>query len=102
MSRDLVLSTAAERLRKLALEELFSRAERFGKVFIFSSDSALPPNCYRCRIEFRSIPGTTLEASSEFKRPLLDALLEAIDRAERIVEAYGGGVASQSEKLGRL
>lgn len=82
------VSPQSERLRALTVEQLFERAESFGNVGIFSSRGKRPPNCYKCSIEFESIPGTSLEAKSEFGRSLPDALIEAIDRAERIVEKF--------------
>lgn len=85
----LVLSSRGERLRSLSLEELFSHAEQFGRVHIYSSEKTAPPSRYHARIEFDSIPGTSLKASSEFKLPIAQALMQAIDRAEQIVAAYG-------------
>jgi len=82
------ISRKGDALEALTLEQLFKRAEMFGKVRIYSSDSKPPPDCYACKIKFNSIPGTSVEASSEFNRPLADALIEAIIRAEKIVEKY--------------
>lgn len=88
MGEVIALSKEGEHLRSLTVEQLFEEAERFGNVVIFSSDRERPPACYRCKIEFDSIPGTRLEAKSEFNRTLPDALIEAIDRAKRIVETW--------------
>lgn len=75
-------------LKAMTLEELFAEAEKFGDVYIFSDRSKPNPNCYRAQIEFQSIPGTTLEASSDRGLSIKTALMQAIDRSKRIVEAY--------------
>lgn len=88
MSNKLSISPQCERLRTLSLEHLFAQAETFGAVMIHGSRDVRPPDCYSCKISFDSIPGTNVEARSEFGRSLPDALIEAIDRATRIAEAY--------------
>ena len=86
---DLGLSGDIDRFSRLTLEQLFGYAEQFGRVYIFSSDSAAPPECYSATIEFNSIPGVALKATSEFKLPLSFALMQAIDRAEQVAATYG-------------
>jgi hypothetical protein len=88
MSKIVTTSRTGEQLDELTLEQLFTRAEMFGNVRIHSSKNHRPPACYHCTIEFESIPGTSVTAESEFRRTLPDSLIEAITRAEKIVEKY--------------
>ncbi len=75
-------------LKALDLHELFLRAEAFGNLRIHSSRGDKPPNCYAAFIEFDSIPGTSVEAKSDFRMDICSAVIQAVDRAERIVENY--------------
>ena len=85
---EICISPNGERLKALTLVDLFRHAEKFGNLTIYSSALKPPPECYRAAIQFESIPGTKLVARSEFKRSIEFALIEAIDRAERIVGNY--------------
>ena len=78
----------AERLKGLTLEELFEAAAKFGAISVYSSDTEPHPDRYRVKIQFDSIPGTKVEATSEFGQNIFMAFIQAIDRAERIVEQY--------------
>lgn len=75
-------------LRELALVDLLRRAEAFGNVRVHSSRESPPPECYTVNIEFDSVPGTSVRASSEFGMEIHEAFIQAIDRAERIVKKY--------------
>ena len=65
----------------LSLEELIAQAEGFGEVNIFGSTNG---SGYCARIKFRTLQGISLEASSEYRLPIKEALIGAIERAEVI------------------
>jgi hypothetical protein len=67
------------------LEDLIATAESYGKVKMWGSEPA--PNGarhYSVDIEFSTVKGIKLQASSEYGLPLNAALRQAIDRAEVI------------------
>jgi len=68
------------------LEQLWARAEAYGRVGVFSSTtrSMARGGLYRVDIEFATITGINLAAKSEFDMPLRDALQQAIERAKTI------------------
>lgn len=78
----------AKRLKELTLEQLFDEAAKYGAIGVYSSLDEKHPNRYRVKLVFDSIPGTSVEAASEFGLQIHDAFIQAIDRAERIVEQY--------------
>lgn len=59
-----------------------------GRVRIFASDVATPPNLYCCTIKFLTVSGTVLEAQSEFRQTLPDALKQAIAKAHEIKACF--------------
>lgn len=71
-------------LNELSLADLWSEAEVYGAVRVYSNIKEKPPACYRVTIEFRTMDGMNLEASSEFNMPLGAALVMAIERARKI------------------
>lgn len=77
-----------EHLSELTLEQLFERAEKFGRIHVYSAKHTAPPARYNVSIKFDSIPGTEVEASSDFRLTIYDAFVMAISRAESIVAAY--------------
>lgn len=79
-------------LTALSLRDLFTEAEKYGNVGIFSDASLPPPYCYKCNISFESIPGTSVQASSDYKMSIEDALVLAVHRAKKIAEHYSGKI----------
>lgn len=68
----------------VTLDQLFTTAEGYGAVRIWSQTKDPLPNRYHCKIEFATAAGTSLEANSDFHLSLYDALKQAIERAEMI------------------
>lgn len=65
------------------LEDLFEEAETYGQVCIFGS--SLAKKHYTVNIAFESIPGVTLEASSDYGLRIEASFEQAIERAKEIV-----------------
>jgi len=78
-----------EDLTKLTLEDLFNKAATYGRINVFATDNMEHPKRYQVDIHFESVPGTSVEASSEFDMEINEAFIQAITRAQKIVESYG-------------
>ena len=75
-------------LAEISLLELLHRAEAFGAVGVFSSHKDPLPNRYKVSIEFKTDSGITLEAGSGYGMEIHAAFVQAIQRAQKISEAY--------------
>lgn len=72
-------------LRSLNMEDLFNEARKHGRVHIFTGQHG----GYNAWIEFETIPGTKLEAKSEFGLQTVNlALADAIEKAKLIKESF--------------
>lgn len=68
------------------LGELFRIARQYGLVYIYTTDKGL----YNASITFNTTAHTKLEAKSDFKRESPeDALVQAIEAAQQIVDSIG-------------
>ena len=73
--------------KDITLEQLFSEAEQYGFVRVYSSNKSVNRSRgYKVTIEFETVPGVLLEAGSEYGLSLHDALVEAVERASLIVK----------------
>jgi len=77
------------------LKKLFEVTEKYGRVYVFSSDRVSPPACYSCSIEFNTVDHVKLEAKSSHGLPLECALKQAIEKAVLVVESVQGSISSQ-------
>lgn len=78
------------RLESLTLRDLLTEAEKYGNIYVHSSDNDRPPKCYSVSITFDTSPGTKVSAKSEFDMTIEDAFVLAILRARGIVDTMKG------------
>lgn len=72
----------------VTLEQLFTKAEEYGHVHIYSSDMDEQPNSYRAKIVLVIKTNVELEACSDFGLSLKTALQQAIEKAEKVKEEF--------------
>jgi hypothetical protein len=76
----------AETLKGKTLEDLFAEASTYGHIYLHEDKK---DRTFHLRITFESIPGTSLEAKSDFNRPTIaDALIQAITRAKEMAAQF--------------
>lgn len=97
MTTALTSQPQSEQLEKLDIETLWRTAERFGLVHIYASEPKMGDHFtapivigqnYSCKIEFTTIPGVSLEAKSEYRLSLREALIGAITNARTIASQF--------------
>ncbi len=73
-------------LRAKTLEELFEEAQQYGRVNLFESANS---RTFRFTIKFESVPGTSMEAASDFRqKTVADAIIQAVARAKVMVGQF--------------
>lgn len=77
-------------LSELTLKQLFEKAEKYGRVSVYSSDKKPLPARYHGAIKFETSPGSTVEVDSDYDQTIEDAFVQAIDRAQGVVETMKG------------
>lgn len=75
-------------IHEVLLEQLFSAAEELGHVSVFSDQDGTPGSSYCVTIHFPVPTGCELKARSDFGLSMPDALMQAIERAEKIRRSF--------------
>lgn len=88
MTGPVTLSEPGAQIGKRTLEQLFTEAEAFGRIHVFSNTDRPPPKRYSVSIDFNTIPGVKLEAKSGYDLTIHEAFERAIARAKEIAGQF--------------
>lgn len=80
-----MITQLEKHMEYMTLGELFSRAQEFGRIRLYQHKD----RCFSFRIEFQSIPGTSLEAGSGYDHKTVEsAIIAAIQKAQEIQRSF--------------
>lgn len=89
--------TAISELQGASLEQLVEISELYGSLAIFASKDEPSSNRYNATIRFSTVANIQLEATSDFRLPFKQALIEAILKANEVVNSVNANAPKSSE-----